>query len=102
MTDDHIPWDVSARLGEPLNDLARSLELWQDRDDTKTQPHVRRAASKAVDAMGTMLRELHLMRARLISEIRADDDAFEARTAGRDADAGETGRGRDGQGHLID
>ena len=102
MTEDRIPWDVPARLGEPLTDLSIALELWQDRDDTKAQPHVRRAASKAVDAMGTMLRELHLMRARLISEIRADDDAFEARTAGRDADAGETGRGRDGQGHLID
>ena len=85
MTDDRIPWDVSARLGEPLNDLARSLELWQDRDDTKTQPHVRRAASKAVDAMGTMLREFHLMRARLISGIRASDDAFEARLAAQDA-----------------
>ena len=91
MTEDRIPWDVSARLGEPLNDLARSLELWQDRDDTKTQPHVRRAASKAVDAMGTMLRELHLMRARLISEIRDSDDRGAWRTDAlleRNADTG--------------
>jgi hypothetical protein len=81
MTDatDRIPWEVEARLREPLDDLARSLELWQGRDESKPQAHVRRAASKAVDAIDVMLRELHLMRARLVSEVRVSDDAAAVR-----------------------
>jgi len=76
MTDasDRIPWDVGARLQEPLDDLARSLHLWYGRDESRPQAHVRRAANKAVDAMDGMLRELYLMRARLVSEVREFDD----------------------------
>ena len=82
MTDasDRIPWDTDARLREPLDDLARSLEVWHGRDESRPQPHVRRAANKAMDAMDGMLRELHLMRARLVSEVRESDDAAAARS----------------------
>jgi hypothetical protein len=75
MTDasDRIPWDIDARLGDPLADLALKLAQWQGRDDAKAQPHVLRAAAEAMDGMDTMLRELHLMRARLVTEIRAAD-----------------------------
>ena len=79
---DRIPWDTGARLREPLDDLDRSLDLWYGRDESRPQAHVRRAASKAVDAMDVMLRELHLMRARLVSEIRAADDAAAERADG--------------------
>lgn len=82
MTDasDRIPWEVEARLREPLDDLARSLDLWYGRDETgPPQAHVRRAASTAVGKMDEMLRELHLMRARLVSEIREADDAAAVR-----------------------
>ena len=44
-------------------------------DDSKAQPEVRRAANTAMDEIDAMLRELHALRARLISEIRASDDA---------------------------
>jgi len=76
MTDapDRISWDTEARLQEPLDDLARSLYLWYGRDGSKSRAHVRRAASKAVGKIDEMLRELYLMRARLVSEVREFDD----------------------------
>jgi hypothetical protein len=74
------PYDVHARLYDPLGVLAIKLGQWEDRDDGKPQPHVRRAANDAMDEIDLMLRELHGMRARLIAEIRASDDAAMART----------------------
>ena len=59
--------------------LAIALGQWEDRDDSKPQPEVRQAANKAMDEIDLMLRELHAMRARLIGEIRASDDASAAR-----------------------
>lgn len=81
MTDatDRIPWDARTRLGEPLDTLAIALGRWEGRDETKAQPHVRRAANEAMDAIDVMLGELHLMRARLVSEIRVADDVSAAR-----------------------
>ena len=73
------PYDVHARLEDPMGVLAIALGQWEDRDDSKPQPEVRRAANKAMDAIDAMLRELHAMRARLVSEIRAADDASAAR-----------------------
>lgn len=62
-------------------ELAAALALWIDRDDSRPQPEVRRAANTAVDAMDAMLRELYLMRGRLVSEIRVSDDIAMARSA---------------------
>jgi hypothetical protein len=73
------PYDVHARLEDPVNLLAVALGHWEKRDDGKPQAWVRRAASEAVDSIDSMLRELHTMRARLVSEIRASDDASAAR-----------------------
>jgi hypothetical protein len=73
------PYDVHARLEDPAGALAVALAQWEARDDSKAQPGVRRAASKAMDAIDAMLRELHAMRARLIGEIRDADDATAAR-----------------------
>ena len=58
------------------------------RDDSKTQPEVRRTANTAMDEIDAMLRELHALRARLIGEIRASDDAS---AAGRRAAAPTSG-----------
>ena len=79
MTETARPYDVYARLTDPALALAVALDQWGTRDETRPQPEVRRAASAAVDAMDTMLRELYLMRGRLVSEIRASDDAAAAR-----------------------
>jgi len=59
--------------------LAIALGQWEDRDDSKPQPDVRRAANTAMDAIDRMLRELHAMRSRLVGEIRQADDASAAR-----------------------
>jgi hypothetical protein len=69
--------DVPGRLGDEGHNgvLAAALAQWAARDDTKAHPEARRAANIAMDAIDAMLRELHGLRARLVSEIRADDDA---------------------------
>ncbi len=73
------PYDVYARLEDPMGVLAFALGQWEDRDDSKAQPEVRRAANTAMDEIDRMLCELHRMRSRLTSEIRASDDATAAR-----------------------
>ena len=69
-------WDVRSRLQDPVDMLALALGQWQD---GRPPPFARRAASTAVGQIDHMLAELHQMRARLISEIRASDDAHAAR-----------------------
>jgi hypothetical protein len=86
------PYDVCS-LEDPTGVLAVALAQWETRDDTRPQPAVRRAANTAMDAIDVMLRELQLMRARLVGEIRAADDAAAARADALLAQAGAT---RDG------
>jgi hypothetical protein len=74
----HAP-DVYAKLEDPMGVLAIALGQWEDRDDSKPQPEVRRAANTAMDAIDKMLAELHQLRARLVSEIRKSDDQAAAR-----------------------
>ena len=68
------PYDVYA-LEDPMGVLGVALAQWEARDGTRPQPEVRRAANTAVDAIDVMARELHAMRSRLVTEIRAADDA---------------------------
>ena len=75
----HEPYDVHARLEDPMGVLAIALGQWGTRDDTRPQPEVRRAANTAMDEIDLMLRELYAMRSRLVTEIRASDDATAAR-----------------------
>lgn len=62
-------------IGEHTVTLAHALTLWAVRDDSRPEPEVRRAANRAMDSVDAMLAELHELRARLVSEIRASDDA---------------------------
>jgi len=73
--------DFTGRLGEEGHKgvLAVSLAQWAVRDDSKPDAEARQAANTAMDAVDAMLRELHELRARLVSEIRASDDAAAAR-----------------------
>ena len=73
------PYDVYAKLEDPMGVLSIALGQWEDRDDTKPCPEARRAANKAMDTIDAMMRELHAMRARLVGEIRVSDDASAAR-----------------------
>ncbi len=68
------PYDVYARLEDPMGVLAVALAQWEIRDGTRPQPETREAANTAMDAIDSMLRELHAMRSRLVSEIRQADD----------------------------
>jgi hypothetical protein len=79
MTEPLRPYDVHGKLDTPAALLAVALAQWEGRDDTKAEPEVREAANTAMEAIDAMLRDLHLMRARLITEIRASDDAAEVR-----------------------
>jgi hypothetical protein len=71
--------DVVTDIRERVEDLSAAAALWAMRDDTKAQPAVRRAANDAVSAIDSAVRDLHLVRARLLGEIRASDDATAAR-----------------------
>ena len=73
--------DYTSRLGDDghCGDLAVALAQWAARDDSKADPHARRAANTAMNAVDSMLAGLHELRARLVTEIRASDDAFNAR-----------------------
>ena len=82
MTDasDRIPYDVHGRLDDPVNALALALGHWEGRDDSRAEPHVRRAASEAVDVIDEMTAVLFRWRERLVREIRVSDDAAMARS----------------------
>ena len=71
--------DVTGRLDEQNGILGVALAQWAARDDSKPDPEARQAANTAMDAVDAMLRELHELRTRLVSEIRASDDAAAAR-----------------------
>jgi hypothetical protein len=73
------PYDVHAKLEDPMGVLAIALARWDGRDDSTAQPEVRRAANMAIDAIDGMLRDLYVMRSRLVAEVRAADDATAAR-----------------------
>ncbi len=74
-------------LRNNVEDLAVALAIWEARDDTRPGAHARLAANNAVDAR---LQALHAIRARLITEVRASDDATAIR-----ADKLLAGRARD-------
>jgi hypothetical protein len=74
------PYDVYGKLEDPTGVLSVNLAIWETRDDSIPQPEVRTAANKAMDAIDGMLRDLYLMRSRLIDEIRESDDATDKRT----------------------
>ena len=73
------PYDVYAKLEDPMGVLSVALGQWERRDDTGPQPQVRRAANEAMTTIDQMLADLRKMRSRLVGEIRATDDAAAAR-----------------------
>jgi hypothetical protein len=72
--------DPMTALQDQLGILGTALAQWDQRETAAGEAAVRRAASTAVNAIDAMLRDLYLIRGRLVSEIRAADDATAART----------------------
>ena len=68
--------DYTARLGDERHNgfLAVALAQWMARDDSKADVGARQAANTAMDEIDAMLRELYQLRARLVSELRQNDD----------------------------
>lgn len=71
--------DFTGRLGEHNGVLGAALAQWIARDESTAEPEVSQAANIAMHAIDAMPAELHALRARLVSEIRAADDAAAAR-----------------------
>jgi hypothetical protein len=66
-------WDL-ALFRRHVRDLAAWLAIWSARSEPDA--HARRCALDAVDAIDAALRDLYLIRGRLVAEIRAADDAM--------------------------
>ena len=71
--------DESAAIHDAADDIATYLALWAMRDDSKADPDARRCANSAMAAIDRALAELCALRSRLVSDIRASDDATAAR-----------------------
>jgi len=69
-------WDL-APIRHHVRDLGAWLAIWSARSEPDA--HARRGANHAIDAIDALLRDLHDLRARLVAEIRAADDASAAR-----------------------
>ncbi len=70
---------MTTTLAELAAVLGSALAHWADRADDAADAAARQAANTAMDTIDAMLAELHRRRARLVSEIRASDDATAAR-----------------------
>jgi phosphate uptake regulator len=68
-----------SKIEDPAGALANALAVWEQRDDSKAQPEVRRAANDAMDMIDAAIKGLHEIRSTLVGEIRASDDATAAR-----------------------
>lgn len=71
--------DVSSAILNAAGDIGIHLALWSARDASKPDAVARRAANEAMDAVDRALGELYRLRERLVSDIRASDDATAAR-----------------------
>ena len=73
--------DPMTRLRDRTGILSAALELWADRARAEDKAAARHTASTVVDAIDALLRDLYLLRGRLIQEIRQVDGADRRRVA---------------------
>jgi hypothetical protein len=62
-------------LHDQVGVLGAALAQWDDRDRAADKAAARRASITAVGAVDDLLRQLYVLRGRLVREIRAADDA---------------------------
>jgi hypothetical protein len=73
--------DPTASLRDRTSVLGVALMQWADRDTAEDKAAARRAGSTAVDTIDALLRDLFLLRGRLVREIRQADGAARYRVA---------------------
>ena len=73
--------DPVANLRDSTAVLGVALVQWADRSTAPDKAAARRAGTTAVDAIDAMLRDLFVLRGRLVQEIRQADAAARRRVA---------------------
>src|SRR6266516_2920945 len=73
--------DLTASLRDSTGVLGVALVQWADRNAAPDKAAARRAGTTAVDAIDAMLRDLFVLRGRLVQEIRQADGAAGGRVA---------------------
>jgi hypothetical protein len=73
--------DPTASLRDRTSVLGAALIHWADRGTAGDRAAARRAGSTAVDAIDALLRELFVLRGRLVREICQADDAARRQVA---------------------
>ena len=73
--------DLVASLRDRSGILGAALEQWEERDTAAGGAAAQRAASTVVDAIDALLRDLYLLRGRLVQEIRQPDGPSRRRVA---------------------
>lgn len=80
-TEGGVMSDPTASLRDRTSVLGVALTQWADRGTAGDKAAARRAGSTAVDAIDALLRDLFVLRGRLVREIRQADDAARPRVA---------------------
>ncbi|HWN00143.1 MAG TPA: hypothetical protein VNO54_24110 [Streptosporangiaceae bacterium] len=73
--------DPMASLRDHAGILSAALQQWADQATAPDKAAARRAASTVVDAIDALLRDLYLLRGRLVQEIRQADNAARCQVA---------------------
>ena len=73
--------DPVASLRDHTGILSTALEQWAGQATAPNEATARRAASTAVDAIDALLRDLYLLRGRLVQVIRQADSAARRQVA---------------------
>jgi hypothetical protein len=80
-TEGGVMSDPVASLRDRTGNLSTALEQWAGQATAPDKASAQRAASTAVDAIDALLRDLYLLRGRLVQEIRQSDNAARWRIA---------------------
>jgi hypothetical protein len=73
--------DLMTSMRERTSVLGAALAQWADRGTAKDKAAARRAGDTAVDAIDALLRDLFVLRGRLVQELRQADDTLRHRVA---------------------
>ena len=73
--------DLTTSLRDRIDVLCSALAQWAERDTAQDAAAARRAGTTALDAVDALVRDLYLLRGRLVQEARQADGAAGRRVA---------------------